>query len=110
MNITTDIEQERKQKNMRSTEGGNDLIAYFSSLLLPLQKEMDAEEAVGHCQVIINLLPSMDQWNIPVEKQDNNISVSLQGYSEGLAVKIQQLIAATIPVSILKILPGTSSN
>ena len=102
MTITTDIEEINKQETVpiHSEEDALQGIKnIFEEVLQPLKKEIDKEEARGHCHIMIHVLPSMEEWGLPAGQQSQVLRVTLTGYSEELSIRIQQAIAPVIEAS-----------
>jgi hypothetical protein len=61
--------------------------------LEPLQKKINKEESKRDCYVMIHMMPPIEQWYLPVEKQDDKIRVTMNGYSTDLADQMYHTIA-----------------
>ncbi|RYF86467.1 MAG: hypothetical protein EOO03_11760 [Chitinophagaceae bacterium] len=113
MNIITDVEEmnarEGNTMHTRATELAG-IKDFFSGALQELKPAMEKEEAGRDCKLLIHILPPMEQWNLPADKQDQGLRMTLQGYSDELAIQIHQAISGIVDASMEKIIPGQSPN
>ena len=102
MNITTDVESinEQEGSKMHKEETAlQGIKSIFADLLSPLRTEIDKEEENQPCQIMIHILPPMEQWKLPADNQDQGLRLTLTGYSEDLSIRIQQAVAAVMDAS-----------
>ena len=71
----------------------------FDRALSPLKETIDREEAEGDCNIMIHILPEMDEWGLKPELQTQGLRLTLSGYSDELAIKIQQAVLPILEAS-----------
>ncbi|RYY46967.1 MAG: hypothetical protein EOO06_13400 [Chitinophagaceae bacterium] len=102
MNITTDIEEINRTNDtpIHTEETAlQGIKTYFREALQELEPEISAAEAECNCRIIINIMPPMEEWKAPVGQSQPGLSVTLEGYSEALSLKIQQALMGVMDAS-----------
>lgn len=113
MNIITDIEELNADAGIAINSNDPTLLSikdFFGGALSDIKEEIEMEEAIHPCKILIHILPPMEQFGLPPDQQDDSLRMTLHGYSEKLSMKIHQAISSILDSRLEKILTGQSPN